>query len=311
MSIKEIKRNARIKLGESIKGDNLVFLAFAFRVSFTIIAIISLANRWYGFNNIIIGLIISLQIPYIPLYYSFKRKVLKISKEANDTNYDYGDFLYYYKHNPLTVIAVELMQNLFLFLWAFTIVGVFIKAFSYSMTSYLKIENEELSARDAIKKSMEIMNGHKLKLFRLYLSFIGYYLLAILTLGAIYPFVRVYLEMCVAEFYNYIKRDSINLEDNEQNTMDNNLIKNEEIVYGNANSNVLKNKTKIFVATILLSIATFTGFNLLNNTITRNQYKADNRVEVIKHNKILDLFTIHIREKEKGRSRFHFSVNLW
>ena len=160
-NIKEIKRSARIKLGESIKGDNLVFLAFAFRVSFTIIAIISLANRWYGFNNTIIGLIISLQIPYIPLYYSFKRKVLKISKEANDTNYDYGDFLYYYKHNPLTVIAVELMQNLFLFLWLFTIVGVFIKALSYRMTSYLKIENEELSARDAIKKSMEIMKSTK------------------------------------------------------------------------------------------------------------------------------------------------------
>ena len=54
------------------------------------------------------------------------------------------------------------------------------------MTYYISHDNPQMKANDAIELSMKMMKGKKGKLFLLDLSFIGWFLLCILTLGIDY-----------------------------------------------------------------------------------------------------------------------------
>ena len=75
-----------------------------------------------------------------------------------------------------------------------------VKSLSYSLTFYVMVDFN-LSGRKAISKSVELMKGHKAKLFRLGLSFFGWYLLSSLTFGIGAIFLAPYVEATVAEFY--------------------------------------------------------------------------------------------------------------
>lgn len=75
-----------------------------------------------------------------------------------------------------------------------------VKSLSYSMTFYVMVDFN-LSGRKAISKSVELMKGYKAKLFRLGLSFFGWYLLSSLTFGIGAIFLAPYVEATVAEFY--------------------------------------------------------------------------------------------------------------
>jgi len=81
-------------------------------------------------------------------------------------------------------VGAFMLQELYIFLWMllFIIPGI-IKAYAYSMTFFILKDNPEMSASEAIEKSEELMNGNKWKLFCLDLSFIGWHILGILTLG--------------------------------------------------------------------------------------------------------------------------------
>ena len=61
-------------------------------------------------------------------------------------------------------------------LWDITIIGGIIKKYSYLMVQFVIAENPEISGRDAIKISREMMNGHKWETFKLDLSFIGWHI---------------------------------------------------------------------------------------------------------------------------------------
>ena len=70
----------------------------------------------------------------------------------------------------------------FFVLLAISIVGMIVMYFSYAMTYYVMVENPEYSVSQAMKESKNLMKGHKLDLFLLWLSFIGWAILAILHL---------------------------------------------------------------------------------------------------------------------------------
>ena len=97
---------------------------------------------------------------------------------------------------------------LFTFLWSmlFIIPGI-VKSFAYAMTPFILEEHPELSANQAIDRSVAMMKGHKFDLFYLYLGFIGWLLLAFLTLGIGLLWVMPYLETSVAAFYEDVKAD--------------------------------------------------------------------------------------------------------
>lgn len=104
------------------------------------------------------------------------------------------------------VWCTSFLVGFFTILWTllFIIPGI-IKAYSYSMAFYIINDNPNMKAIDAIKKSEEMMNGHKMDLFILHLSFLGWMLLGLLTLGILYIWVIPYYYTAIANFYNSIK----------------------------------------------------------------------------------------------------------
>lgn len=104
-------------------------------------------------------------------------------------------------------IALFLMVIFFTMLWSllFVIPGI-IKSYSYSMAFYILAENPEMSAREALNESKEIMKGNKLNLFVLQLSFILWELLATVTFGIAYVYVLPYMQLTFVNFYHNIKR---------------------------------------------------------------------------------------------------------
>jgi len=101
------------------------------------------------------------------------------------------------------------LKKLFIFLWSllFVIPGI-VKGLGYSMTNYILAEDPDIGAKEALKKSEEMMKGHKGELFMLMLSFFGWGFLAALTCGILGIFyVGPYINATNAEFYKALKEE--------------------------------------------------------------------------------------------------------
>ena len=100
------------------------------------------------------------------------------------------------------VFCALFLVNLFTFLWALLLIipGI-MKAFSYALTPYIIMDEPELTARQAITRSCEIMQGRRWKLFCLSLSFIGWGILSILTFGIGFLWLAPYMNASIAAFY--------------------------------------------------------------------------------------------------------------
>ena len=93
------------------------------------------------------------------------------------------------------------------FFWSLTIIGGFIKRYSYFLVPYILAENPTIKSRDAIKLSRDMMNGYKFKCFILELSFIWWRLLGIITLGiSEIFFTDAYRSSTFCEFYADIRK---------------------------------------------------------------------------------------------------------
>lgn len=105
-------------------------------------------------------------------------------------------------------LILGLLIAIFVFLWSllFVIPGI-IKAYSYSMSYYISVDNPSLTAEEARLKSMKLMDGNKWDLFCLHFSFIGWILLVIVTFGLAAFFVLPYMQAAQAEFYNDLVAD--------------------------------------------------------------------------------------------------------
>ena len=90
----------------------------------------------------------------------------------------------------------------------FFIVPGIIFAMMFAQVPYILRDDENIGVIDALKKSANMMKGHKMQLFLLYLSFIGWAILAILTLGIGYLFLFPYMYTTVAHYYEDLKLES-------------------------------------------------------------------------------------------------------
>ena len=107
-----------------------------------------------------------------------------------------------YRDNFEKAFLVPFLVQLFISLWCLLlIVPGIIMAYAYSMAIYVSNDHPELSSMEAIRRSKELMRGHKWDLFVLDLSFIGWILLAMLTGGIGIFFLLPYIEAAHAEFY--------------------------------------------------------------------------------------------------------------
>ena len=111
------------------------------------------------------------------------------------------DVFKYLEKSPKGML-VGFLVGLFTALWSMLLVipGI-IMGLAYSQAMYIHIENPNLSAMECIRRSKEIMRGHKGELFVLHLSFIGWALLTPFTFGLINIYLIPYTLATLANFY--------------------------------------------------------------------------------------------------------------
>lgn len=140
----------------------------------------------------------------LTLGYSVAHKDLLQNGDAAVTRNTLRNAFSDYVRNAVSMFLVYLFTILWTLL--FIVPGI-IKGLAYSLTPFIVKDNPELSPNEAINLSMKMMKGHKFDLFYLYLSFIGWILLAMLTLGVGLLWVIPYLETTLAAFYQDVKND--------------------------------------------------------------------------------------------------------
>lgn len=108
------------------------------------------------------------------------------------------------------VSLIMFKKSLLLMLWDLTIIGGFIKRYSYQMVPYLAAENPDINHREVFRLSMQMMKGNKFRAFLLDLSFIGWYLLNLFTLGLLrYFFIQPYMEVAYGKLYLALRADAL------------------------------------------------------------------------------------------------------
>ena len=143
-----------------------------------------------------------LSVLLLPLAWGYITFFLRIIR---DENLDYGH-LFDGFNQYFRIFLAELLKGIYILLWALLlIIPGLIKEYSYAMTEFILKDNPEMSGEEAICESMRLMQGHKMQLFLLDLSMIGWLILSFLTLGIGLLFLMPYNYTAHAHFYEDLK----------------------------------------------------------------------------------------------------------
>lgn len=182
-----LRSNARKQLGENIFGKTWLMMVLA---CFIFSALEGVASMTVVGSIILIG----------PLSYGFCRLLVKFV--CGKTEIDLAEFLTGFTENFTQSLLLGLLSTIFICLWALLLVipGI-IKTYSYSMCFFIQQQSNDKDWKYCLDKSKELMEGNKMRLFLLDLSFLGWYILGALCLGIGVLFVVPYHQTARANFY--------------------------------------------------------------------------------------------------------------
>lgn len=207
ISISEIKKNAR----KNLKGKWHMMILITILYSIVSLAwnlIPNIMDNWDSSFDLINIIVDSL------LVFGYINIVLNVSR-GNSIDIK---LLFKGCAKCIKALGIKILMLIFVTLWSLLLViPGFIAAISYSMTYYIWIDNPDIGINEAITRSRELTEGHKLQIFALLFSFIGWILLALTpaliiklwypqafyflwTLGMI--LVEPYIAVSLADMYN-------------------------------------------------------------------------------------------------------------
>lgn len=154
-----------------------------------------------------------------------ERRFFLENRTYHETRFNRIFFLFKEK-NIINPSLVMFMMNLFLSLWMLTIVGYFIKLYSYRMVPYILAENPDIKWKQAIKLSRDMMYGNKWKSFVFDISFWYWHLLRLITVGLVgIFFFNPYYTAAETELYRAIREEA------REKELDNIQLLNDEILF--------------------------------------------------------------------------------
>ena len=110
--------------------------------------------------------------------------------------------LFAYLKDFWPAFKLTFLMGLYTFLWSLLLyIPGIIKAISYSQAIFIMAEDPTIGANEAITRSRELMDGHKMEYFLLQLSFLGWIILGWFTLGILYIWLVPYMQAANANFY--------------------------------------------------------------------------------------------------------------
>lgn len=181
---------------------------------------------WYYVLNVLISILL------IPLNIGVAQNVLAWSRgeDVNKWKVLFGGFnsaKIFFKQ-----VGVVVLNTILCALWAILlIVPGIIKGLAYSMYPYVLRDEPDLSVWQTLKKSEAIMKGYKGKLFLMYLSFVGWFILGAFTFGILYIWLTPYVMTSTVKFYDDVRRAYYNGNDPARPAFS--ISSDEENVFGN------------------------------------------------------------------------------
>ena len=128
-------------------------------------------------------------------------------------------------------IALSALKFLYIFLWSllFIIPGI-VKSYSYYLAEFISREYPEKTAKECLDESRKLMDGKKMDLFLLDLSFLGWHILSVLTCGVLYVWVLPYMYQTIVVFIDKNIYPLVEL-DNKENYIETEVKTSTEVRY--------------------------------------------------------------------------------
>ena len=104
---------------------------------------------------------------------------------------------------PTSLIIIGFILLIASLIWNIT------KSYYYQLSYLISAEKPELSAKEAVEESEKLMAGKRGKLFCLQFSFIGWAILATLTLGIGFLWLIPYIQFATISFYKSLTSDNV------------------------------------------------------------------------------------------------------
>lgn len=196
MSIDEIKDYTKDNLRNFLKKSVVATLICALFILGTS-ALYFLNNIW---AYIFVSVALLMWLGVFSLGYANLALSLESSKKTKTSDVFFG-FVYFFKGIALFIakwIAI-------IFSLALLIVPGVILFYSYSMAFFILAENPKMKVTQALKESRKLMRKNKFRLFKLQMSYFGWFVLCILSAGIGFLWFLPYYQTSKAKFYDDLK----------------------------------------------------------------------------------------------------------
>ncbi len=195
----EIKEEAKELTRENFKTfwkGYLVVLAISFLCSIGIDLLFEKGTIIYNGLTLMVSFFTSTLS--VGLYYYILKIVRGDEPEKED--------LFRFVGKILPIVALSILMVVFVLLWSILLIipGIIV-ALSYSMVFYLYADHSEYTPMDYLEQSKEMMNGYKWDYFIFQLSFLGWILLSVITLGIALIWVLPYVTIAQSLYYDKLK----------------------------------------------------------------------------------------------------------
>lgn len=199
MTRAELKSRAKAQLGGGIFKDNWLYAVIVILIQGALVGAINGIPGVGTVASIIIG---------GPITYGVAKLFLKQARDGQKM--DIGQIFDGFKDDFGGTLLLGFLQTLFILLWGllFIIPGI-VKAYGYSMSFMLKADHPDYDWRTCLDESQKMMQGHKMELFILDLSFIGWLIVGALCLGVGDLWVAAYMQAAHTQFYENLRKTPV------------------------------------------------------------------------------------------------------
>lgn len=177
-------------------------------IIFGIFAVIYSFVYWMIMINVENGIKIIFFIPVVEIIYLIFRNscywyCLKVTREEKTV---VNDAFLGFKENVVKGFIVALLRDVCIMLgYCVLFVGLFFPFYWYRLALYIVKDNPEMGIFAALRRSRKLLKEHYVELIKLDVSNLGWIILAVVTLGIANIYVKPYLGIVYAEYYDFIK----------------------------------------------------------------------------------------------------------
>ena len=185
-----------------LKGKwNLYLVSFIFTV-LQILGVVLIIRTM----NLHVKLLLPVYIVVVIFFFFFRLGFISsIIKRATEKEVGFIELFAGFCKNPIKALLSVLLKQIILFVGFLLLYVPGVIAFYRLRFFYYELMNEEKSIGKCLKDSMDLMKGNCIELFKIDLSFIGWYLLNLITLGIASVYVKPFTTITYVEYYEYLK----------------------------------------------------------------------------------------------------------